>query len=473
MTRRYGFAVLLTAMAAVFVTHGCDCTGSSSIALSADPTEIAADGISSTVITARVIYRDSTVEDGTTVAFETNNGSFDTAGSNALKSSSETAAGNAKITLYSSTTTGDAVVNASYTTQNEEVITASITIKFVKQSTVSMRNFDFTCNSRNISAFDPSLPKIQVVCPIKAQTANGTPVLRPQVKFLTESGTMKLVAPEDTTQPSYAIYTADGIGPDDVDPNSDEPSVTDDTGRVRNPRDGLVTVIAYVDGDEAYVDTNGNGQYDEGESFQDIGEPFVDKNDNGVWDPGEPFVDVNGNNQYDGPNAHWDGQTQIWKASKILWTGRMKQGTEYSNIQPSTLAVPHHGSEGFTVKVVDENLNPLASNDQDDYLTIELDGGKCVECTDKSCKNSFFPGMTIVKGVNGDDTVQGGYDQQRTWTVTVSDSLDHPDAADGGKPYESTLKAQMSYTPGPKEQETDQYLDRVVTDWMAVTGMIQ
>lgn len=476
MMRRVWLAAIVAALGAVFVTQGCDCTGTSEIQLAADPVEISADGISSTLITARVIYRDSAAEDGTTVAFKTTGGSFEDPTAAALEGKAETSAGNATITLYSSTTPGPVTVDASYTNQNDEVITASIQITFVDQgkaTPISMRNFDFTCDSRNLGALDPSLPKIQMVCRIVAKTAAEEEVLRPQVEFLTESGSLKLTVPESTTTASYAVYTAEGNGPWDVDPNPDEPSVTDETGLIRNPRDGLVTLVAYASGEESYTDANGNGKYDEGEPFEDIGEPFADFNDNGSWDSGEPFVDVDGNKKYDGPNGRWDGTTKIWKAFKVLWTGKMKEGTEYSGILPTSIDVPHKGSQSFTVKVVDQNLNPVSANDQDDYLSIELDGGESIDTGDKPYKSSYFAGMTLSKGVNGDDVVQGGYDLERSWAVTVGDSLDHEDAVNGGEPYASILKARMSYTPGPKAPEIDQYLDRIQTDWIAVQGMIK
>lgn len=43
----------------------------------------------------------------------------------------------------------------------------------------------------------------------------------------------------------------------------------------------------YTDGEEPFVDVNGNGKYD--------GEPFLDENGDGKWQRGEPFVDLDGN----------------------------------------------------------------------------------------------------------------------------------------------------------------------------------
>lgn len=152
------------------------------------------------------------------------------------------------------------------------------------------------------------------------------------VSFMAEAGDISPVA----TSPSYpadpeALGHADGylevFGaplPADVDPLPGEISAPVDFGcglRTANPRDGYVTVIAWVRGEEGFVDLNQNGQYDVGEPFVDEGEPFVDANDNGKWDPGEWFLDVNGDGKYTGSNGKWDVDTIIWSQTRIVYTG--------------------------------------------------------------------------------------------------------------------------------------------------------
>jgi hypothetical protein len=50
------------------------------------------------------------------------------------------------------------------------------------------------------------------------------------------------------------------------------------------PANGRVTVLAYTEGEEAFVDANGNNKYDAGESFYDMGQPYLDANENGLFD---------------------------------------------------------------------------------------------------------------------------------------------------------------------------------------------
>jgi len=75
-----------------------------------------------------------------------------------------------------------------------------------------------------------------------------------------------------------------------------------------NPPDGIVSVIAYTMGEESFVDTNGNDQYDLGEVTTDVTEPYIDSNKNGAYDAGlETFVDENGNNIWDGGDGVYTG----------------------------------------------------------------------------------------------------------------------------------------------------------------------
>ncbi len=112
--------------------------------------------------------------------------------------------------------------------------------------------------------------------------------------------------------------------PVDVTPFTDEYRLTygDDCGMLQhNPRDGLSTVVVMANGEEGFVDLNGNGVYDPGEPFIDMGEPFIDENDNGKRDNSEQFWDLNGNGTYDGPNGAWNANTVIWAETRVLYSG--------------------------------------------------------------------------------------------------------------------------------------------------------
>ena len=72
-------------------------------------------------------------------------------------------------------------------------------------------------------------------------------------------------------------------------------------------RAGRVQILAMAIGEESFVDANGNGMFDPGESFTDLSEGFRDDNGNGVYDVGEFFYDFNSNGMRDGPDGIFNG----------------------------------------------------------------------------------------------------------------------------------------------------------------------
>ncbi|MEE4279573.1 MAG: hypothetical protein V2I82_13985 [Halieaceae bacterium] len=56
----------------------------------------------------------------------------------------------------------------------------------------------------------------------------------------------------------------------------------DDLGAIRGLRS---TILVTAVGDESFIDSNGNGVYDEGETFENLPEAFLDMNEDGVYTP--------------------------------------------------------------------------------------------------------------------------------------------------------------------------------------------
>jgi hypothetical protein len=163
----------------------------------------------------------------------------------------------------------------------------------------------------------------------------------------------------DEGKATVEFNTVGTYPPVDVPPLTNESSYSPSAGVTANQRDGLVTVLAYVAGEEAFNDDNANGKWDPGENFIDQGEPFVDSNDNNVWDKGEFFADVApSNGQYDPPNGVWDKQTTIWTTTYILYSGFMTRSVAS---EASPLLVPLNGVKQVTVSFADSLFNPPQS----------------------------------------------------------------------------------------------------------------
>ena len=171
--------------------------------------------------------------------------------------------------------------------------------------------------------------------------------------------------------------------------------------RYRNPRDGLVTLIAVTGGEEPLLyDVNQNGQCDDPlDVFLSLGEPFIDRNDNGKYEDGEYFLDLDQNLAWtkpinasenvpynavsgEGTCANWKKNTQIWKEEKILWTGvGTFEGFAVVSVAPSSDPPSYTPGEAVTsveltygqgvvldMFVLDQNLNAVSAADGD---TIE------------------------------------------------------------------------------------------------------
>lgn len=128
-------------------------------------------------------------------------------------------------------------------------------------------------------------------------------------------------------------------------------------GFTLNPRDGLVTLLAYTDGEEHFYDDNANGQRDANERFIDQGEPLVDANDNHQWDLGERYVDADGNGVWTAPNGQWDANAKVWTVAHLLYSGAPDPAAV--SFSPSMFSVPRGTQQSVDVWVSDLNRNRL------------------------------------------------------------------------------------------------------------------
>jgi hypothetical protein len=317
--------------------------------------------------------------------------------------------------------------------------------------------FRITCDAVNIGALREPVPEIKVRCHVTAQTRKGEtlPAAALAPEFRTEAGTIT-PAEDELTGERIFLYGAKGgaSAPKDVPPDAalNEPSHADENGRTRNPRDGLATLIAVTLGEEAFSDTNGNGQYDQGESFVDAAEPFVDADDNDRWDAGEPFVDSNGNDQWDPANGHWDEKIQIMALYKLLWTGPLHASNKTSRIERlGNAAILDAGKLELEAHVLDANLNPIAAfAESKDYLewTISSNGdAQTSDATDPPLSNTL--GFSFDKAANTERQrwlIVSNSFAPKPFRLTVEDGS----PADGEtNPQGFTVSAAIYASPGP------------------------
>ncbi|ABM35996.1 hypothetical protein Pnap_0677 [Polaromonas naphthalenivorans CJ2] len=177
-----------------------------------------------------------------------------------------------------------------------------------------------------------------------------------------------------------------------------------------DPRPGRVTVLAYADGEEYFIDTkdaNGiyNNRYDIGELFEDLGSPYIDKDESGAFvssyknlvtntDDGETFYPmpagstgstacpVNSNRGLSVAatcNSKWDGYTKVRRSIVIVFSGgEIGQPGFYDSTIPAKYhtQVISKSKGGITVQLSDYDGNPLPA---DATLAVEVipSGGTC------------------------------------------------------------------------------------------------
>jgi hypothetical protein len=170
------------------------------------------------------------------------------------------------VPIFSGTVPTNVVVNAALVSnpavQTDSSILAIASGRAV-QSRVSLSLEKFSIEGANL---DGSLSKVT----ISLADRQGNPVPDgTAVNFVTEGGVM--IPPVCTTG------TVPGDSQCSVQIRSQNP----------RPANGRVSILAYLAGEEDFVDANFNNAYDCGEAFTDLGTAFRDDNENGVYDTGE------------------------------------------------------------------------------------------------------------------------------------------------------------------------------------------
>ncbi len=174
-----------------------------------------------------------------------------------------------------------------------------------------------------------------------------------------------------------------------------------------DPRPGRVTVLAYTDGEEHFIDANNNNRYDAGELFEDLGLPYLDKDESRAFVAAYTNLVAGtseGETSYPLPtgasgalacpasantrlsvagscNGTWDGNTKVRRALVVIFSGgEIGQPGGYD----ATIPAMHHtavlaaSTGAVTVRLSDYNGNPLPA---DAALTVQtfpaLPAGTC------------------------------------------------------------------------------------------------
>src|ERR1019366_4117374 len=158
----------------------------------------------------------------------------------------------------------------------------------------------FACS--NVEAYDLDGVTVPVTVRLSDRYNNPAPD-GTSVAFNTDGG--HIVG--SCTTPSSATSPGDGTCTALWTSANPRPQLADDTPQLKAV--GRAMVLATAIGEESFTDTNGNGYWDMGELFVNLGEPFRDDNENAVYDSGEYFLDFNKNGVRDAGDGTFKGIT--------------------------------------------------------------------------------------------------------------------------------------------------------------------
>lgn len=128
-----------------------------------------------------------------------------------------------------------------------------------------------------------------------------------------------------------------------------------------NGNAGRVTILATAVGEESFIDQNGNGTFDTGETYEDLAEAFLDENEDGIRQSDEPFADFNSNLNYDSADGTYNGvictvsscsvSTVNVRATAYL----VMSGSAATITMPASIAVPAGLTTDVDIYVQDRN----------------------------------------------------------------------------------------------------------------------
>jgi hypothetical protein len=445
------------ASATVSITIGSGPAGSLEF-VSALPTVIGVKGSAlpqKSTITFRV--RDvngNPVTDGTQVTFTLISG---VGGGETLEpAQGGTTAGLASTVLTSGTVSGPVRVQARVTVGTVTLTSTSTNVS-IAGGAPSGAHLGVAPAFRNIAG----LVTQGIICPVTAIVGDrfGNPV--PQntaVSYFTNGG---VVAPQGLTDELGNALSEIKTGPPTPHVGS--------TTSFSDPRTGVVTVIAVTQGEETFIDSNGNGLFDGPQEFNprdpelDTPEPFIDHitlcnglpspapcpanpvnppvlSGNNQFDPAdrfELFVDANGNGTWDRPNGVWDANKPIFATTTVLFTGPTQlsvgvlqaDGSCFGN--PSGFNVPDGGSSrAFCFLVSDPAGRPLVGGSQIRVTTSAgaISGTASLDLPDTQLGG---PGITFFTFAVVDDD-PGDIDPPSDALVTISVTSPSGTACPGG-----------------------------------------
>jgi hypothetical protein len=245
------------------------------------------------------------------------------------------------------------------------------------------------------------------------------------ITFITEGGRIESRCETGTTATEGGVCTVTWTGSNPQTPN------------------GRSAILATAIGEESFVDLNGNGSFDVGETFADLGERYLDVDESNTYTAGlDPIYDFNQNGSRDAADGFFNGvlcndqarcstarTTGIGASNQII----MSDGAAIADIPSGTTLTPNVGgpnaSQVYTIVLSDLNGNPLPAETEVEASLIGTGYTLATGSSNQSVACSFDPtehefrvntGATPAASATLIVTVTSPRGIQRSFTYTIN-----------------------------------------------------
>ncbi|MCL6584485.1 MAG: Ig-like domain-containing protein [bacterium] len=303
--------------------------------------------------------------------------------------------GAARVNVHSGVIAGTVTLRATVSTDSGTSLSTSSGIISIGGGKPTESHVSLSASTLNLEGLAYYGIESQITVRLADRYGNVEVLKGTTVSFYSESGGIQRSAIMDDKGCGSVIFRTQSPIPHKTLPNDNEiafmnqlnflfgiPIDTDDP-HSPNPRDGLCTIVAVVDGEEKFTDGNANGQYDLGESYDDTYDDiFLDKDDNSIIDTDfeDLIIDRDGNLAFDGYNGQWDGNKKIYKTFNLLITGKPRIFTDFEDQLKAAggenFVIVGNTKLYFHVFVGDENYNPPIAGTS---YSVSVSGGAGLE----------------------------------------------------------------------------------------------
>jgi hypothetical protein len=268
--------------------------------------------------------------------------------------------GNVQTTVQAGTVATPVRVTATVLNTTPTISTQSNQLS-VSTGVPTQNAFSIAVTCHNVEAYNTDGVTVAVTARLADRFSNpvadGT-----AVQFNSEGGHILPQCTTTTTPTESGVCTVNWVS---ADPR---PTVG------QGGRKGRSTIFATAIGEESFVDSNGNGAFDPGETFTDLAERFRDDNGDGIYQSTEYFYDFNNNGVRDPADGIFNGvlcndparcdssktSTGIAASNLIVMSGSTPDGIIPAPGALASMTVAA-STKTYSFAVADINGNPMAS----------------------------------------------------------------------------------------------------------------